>query len=251
MTKKLTRLLLVLCFSILSLICSAQSGIGLRIFSPQFSNFTNRIGAYQSAQYANYTQRNLAGLLLGLTCRINLKGRHYLHTELLYNMRGESYKYSTGYLNGYSVTSLSGGKNTIEYYLDYRIHYIEIPMMYCIDLTHDTSPIHVYISSGFSAALNVVSKLAQNSFSITSPGSSISAIDEHNTESSVSQTNPLMINFITDLEIEFRRQKKTKCFIYGRFNRSLTNVFNREYSDMNTKLVTYGFGFGLRWYLKS
>ncbi|MBI1768347.1 MAG: outer membrane beta-barrel protein [Bacteroidetes bacterium] len=240
--------------SSLSHISFGQSSIGLRIFSPQFSNFTDRIGVYQSPQNAAYTQGNLTGLLLGVTGRINLKGRHYLHTELLYSMRGERYKYNVYTLNGYTISTMSGGKSSIEYYLDYRTHYIEIPVMYCIDLTHDAgndSPIHVYFSSGLSVGINVVSKLKQNSFSITSPGSTFSAIDEHTSESQVSQTNPLILNFVTDLDIEFRRRKTTKVFAYGRFNQSLTNVFNHQYNDMKTKLVTYGFGFGLRWYLKS
>jgi hypothetical protein len=164
-------------------------------------------------------------------------------------MRGDRYTYNAGELNGYSISSFSGGQSTIQYYLDYRVHYLELPIMYCIDLSHNsTSRVHVFFSAGFSAGINVVSKIAQNNFTISSPGSAFSGIDENNSSTQGPQTKPVIVNFVTDLNFEFRRRKKTKIFAYCNFNQSLTNVFSG--SDMKTKVISYGFGFGLRWYLK-
>ena len=229
---------------------NGQSSVGTRIWGGQLSSFTNSAILYKITGSSLYQEKNLVGILAGLSCRFNLKN-NYLTAEILYSMRGQSSSYKTSNLNGFAIIDSNGKQSSIEYFLDYKTHYVEIPILYTIDLMNqdEDASVHIYLSSGFSAGINVFSKLKQNSFAPPSSAIPISFVNQTTTEKKVTQINPIIVNFIADLEFEFRRKKKAKYFFYGRFNHSVTNVFESSYSK--TKMATSGFGFGMRWYLKN
>ena len=228
---------------------NCQSSISARIWGGQLSSFTNSAIVYKNAGSSLYQENKLVGILVGLSSRFNLKNQ-YLTAEILYSMRGQNSSYKTSKLYGSNVIDINGKQSSIEYYLDYKTHYIEIPILYTVDLMKqdETANVHIYFSSGFSAGINVVSKLKRNSFAPPSSAIPISFVNQISTETKVTQINPIIVNFIADVELEFRRKKKAKYFIYGRLNHSVTNVFESSYG--RTKMVTSGFGFGMRWYLK-
>jgi hypothetical protein len=230
---------------------SAQSTLGLRMWSPQFSNFTNSSQLNQTVGNTPFQERSSVGILVGLSYRRKIEKQHYLTLEFLYSMRGQSSRYKAYQLDGYNVIDLFGGDQSyIEYIQDYRTHYIELPVLYTLNLTGErNSKVSVYLSSGFSAGINVVGHLRQNSFKLKSPGSMLSGIDENFTNTEIPEVNPFILNLVTDFECEFRKQKKAKYFLYGRANQAITNVFSASYST--TKLTTLGFGFGMRWTLQA
>lgn len=230
---------------------NSQNTLGLRMWSPQFSNFTNSSQLNQTVGNTRFQERSSVGILMGLSYRRKIEKQHYLTLELLYSMRGQSSSYRAYQLDGYSVIDLFGGDQSyIEYIQDYRTHYIELPVLYTLNLTGDMdSKASVYLSSGFSAGINVVGHLKQNSFELRSPGSMLSGINENFSNTQIKEINPFILNFVADFECEFRKQKKAKYFLYSRFNQSLTNVFSASYNI--TKLTTIGFGFGMRWTLKA
>ena len=244
-----TPLALALLLFIIPAVASGQSiGIGARIIGPQLSNFTNNIGVYRDPSNNIYKNTAYFGLLAGLSYRKQIKEQHYFQVELLYTMRGEQHSYKTSTLNGSTVSNLGNNQSaSLEYYLQYRTNYIEIPILYTIDLSHnasDDAPAHIFLSVGLAAGINVVSKLTQNSFSAR--GSFLySPVDENLQETPV-KANPLLLSAVTDIEAEFRRHKPTRYFFYARFNGSITNVYGNNIPNMATKVITPGLGIGIR-----
>jgi len=242
---------LIIVFIFLSHITAAQLDIGVRVVGLQFSSFTNKIGMYTDKQNKLYKNKTSFGALGGLSVKYNLHTRSYIHVELLYSMRGERYSYNTSQLDGSPVVSFLGDSDAdIEYYIEYRTNYIEIPIMYCIDLSHGSDfPVHFFLSSGLSTGINVSSKLHQNSFKVRSPGWGYSAIDEDVKKTDIPSANKFLLNFIGDLEAEVNRGRRIKFFFFARYNSSLTNVYTSQESDpqnMKTRLNSFSFGAGLR-----
>lgn len=246
-------LLIILILSVFPSILSAQSNLGLRLIAPQFSNFTKKVALFKSEANNQYKKASYMGCLAGLTYRTNITKRHYILVECLYSMRGEKYKYTAYKLNGADIITVGNNENSIEYYLNYSTHYIELPVMYSIDLAHNVEksvPFSFYFSIGFSAGANVVSKQGQNSFE-SDGGFGFSSIEEIRTENHVSEINPLLLNFVTDVEAEFLTKKRIQLFGFVRYNQSLTNVFSDDLEDSNTKVGSFSFGFGMRCRIKS
>jgi hypothetical protein len=243
------------CFVLYNSVCLAQKGIyfGIRTpWGPQFSTFTSSLNV-KSINGNSYEHSIFAsGILTGFDVKIPLK-KNYLTFELLYSMRGDRYDYKAYELDGYSITNIySNKKSYIEYYFEYRAHYLEIPVLYSIKLSKsDYGKVAVFFSPGLSFGINMVSKSVMNNFKIKSPGSTFSGVDESQQEVSITEVNPLILNIVADLDVEFRRRKKTKFFGYARLNHSLTNVYKSNSTNPSTGVFSMGFGFGLRWYLSS
>jgi hypothetical protein len=247
---------LVVCLLALTMLAYAQreASIGFRTpWGPQFSTFPNSI-LPPGLKNTGYQSSMLVGILTGINARIPLK-KNYLTVEVLYSMRGDRFDFKASQLDGYSITNIISNKQSqIEYYFEYRTHYIEIPVLYSIKVSKDEySRIAVFFNTGLSLGMNVVSKTIANDFKIKN-GSSFSAfagIDETTQTAKIDQVNPLILNLVGDLDVEFRRRKKTKFFGYARLNQSLTKVYKSESSNPSTGIFSIGFGFGLRWYFKT
>lgn len=249
----LQRLLLILfLLTIASPKLFSQSNIGLMI-GPQFSDHTQVLPIPKIQHRESFRHSTFVGFLMGMSFREKLKNKDYLQIELLYSMRGERFEYHTIKLSGRNVINfINESESSLRYFFDYRSHYLEVPVLYSWNVMKNlkkNSIANFYLSSGFSLGVNVLSNTIYNSFKLKSPGATVSGIDEDYHEEKFDHNNPLLLNYLADLEIEFNTGKVTRLFMSGRYNHSLTQVYKKEYDDLSTRVSSAGFNVGLRWYL--
>jgi hypothetical protein len=222
-----------------------QSSIGLRMFGWQYSSLSDAQSLYQNSAWP-YEAKGYAGFFIGPTTRFQLKNQHYLTVELLFSMKGQTSQYETGTVDGFRVLDLSNGRETTaKFSKNYSIHYFEVPMLYTIDLSHknENARTHVSFSSGFSAGFNIAATLTENTYNASSFSAFLTA---KTTETTVSDIKSLTMNFISDLEVEFRRHKKARYFGFFRYAKQLGSAFQNSSHSFGS----FAFGFGMRWSLK-
>jgi Outer membrane protein beta-barrel domain len=237
--------LFTIIFSFVTIASTGQSSIGLRILGWQYSSLSDAQSLYQNSAWP-YVAKGYAGFLIGPTTRFQLKNQHHLTVELLFSMKGQTALYETGTVDGFKVVDLNNGRETTATFSkNYSIHYLEVPVLYTIDLSHknQNARTHINFSSGFSGGFNIAATLTENTYNASSFSAYLSA---KTTETTVSEIRPFTMNFITDLEIEFRRHKKAKYFGFFRYSKQLGSAFQVSTHSFGT----FAFGFGMRWNFK-
>jgi hypothetical protein len=237
--------LFTIILSFVTIASTGQSSIGLRMFGWQYSSLSDAQSLYQNSAWP-YVAKGYAGFLVGPTTRFQLKNQHHLTVELLFSMKGQTALYETGTVDGFRVIDLSNGRETTATFSkNYSIHYLEAPVLYTIDLSHknQNARTHINFISGFSAGFNIAATLTENTYNASAFSAFLSA---KTTETTVSEIRPFTMNFITDLEIEFRRHKKAKYFGFFRYSKQLGSAFQGSTHSFGT----FAFGFGMRWNFK-
>jgi Outer membrane protein beta-barrel domain len=237
--------LFTIILSFVTIVATGQSSIGLRLYGVQYSSLSDAQSLYQNSAWP-YEAEGYVGFLIGPTTRFQLKNQHHLTVELLFSMKGQTAQYETGTVDGFTVYNLSNGKETtVEFSKNYSIHYFEVPVLYTIDLSHQNQNArsHFNFSSGFSAGYNVTATLKERTYN----ASAFSVfLTSKSTETNVDEIKPLTMNFIADLEVDFRRHRKTKYFGFLRYTKGLGSAFKGSTHSFGS----FAFGFGMRWNFK-
>ncbi|MFM8832071.1 MAG: outer membrane beta-barrel protein [Cytophagales bacterium] len=239
------RLVTVL-LSLVAVASFGQSSFGVRLFGFQSSSLSDAQMLYKNSAWP-YDAKGYVGFLVGPSVRYQLPNQNHLTFELLFSMKGQTSLYETGTVDGFKVLNLSNGRDaTVKFSKNYAIHYVEVPVLYTIDLSrkNQNTKTHVHFSAGVSAAFNTAASLTENTYSASGFSAFLTA---KTTETTVSDVKPFTMNLITDLEVEFRRHRKARYFGFLRYTKQMGSTFQNSSHSFGS----FAFGFGMRWKFKN
>lgn len=210
------------------------------------SSFNSRIGEFGSRQRNDYENFIRISPVIGFTSRYHFTKIFSLKGQLLFNSGGGSYRTDqTG------VVNLSGSGNKAYFYKNYRLNYLEIPVLAEFDFMPNQSihELHVKFAGGFSYGLLLASSLRYNGFAPT--GSTTGILTNVKEDYQVTDFNygkSSILNYVFDLTFDFENGKGLPLFVTLRYQLSADNVYNVDVlngDNMATKMSTYSLQFGL------
>lgn len=111
------------------------------------SHFSSRVGEFSVLTNTSYSDYVRIAPMVGFHNRFNFSKAFSLSAELIFKSRGGSYRTDqTG------VTTIGGNGDKAYYYRNYRLNYLEIPVVAELDLMPDVDDdrLHVRLGGGFS-----------------------------------------------------------------------------------------------------
>lgn len=210
------------------------------------SRFTERIGEFGDGNSNEYDEFLRFGAAFGLTAKQALSKGFNLRAEFLLNARGGSYRSDN---TGVSTISTDGSKSY--YYKNYRVNYLEVPLLADFDLSPQANPykLHVHLAFGLSYGINVSSSLRYNGFSPT--GTNMGPVQEVKEDYEVvpfDYARGGITNGIVELSFDFRNNHDTPLFVRTRYTGSLSEVYEVDSlngDNMKTKMTTWTLSFGV------
>ena len=182
--------------------------------------------------------------MLGLTGRYQISNLFAIRTELFFSARGGATKHHIG------STSI-GGSGDRTYHSNYRLNYIEIPLLGEFDFMSKkpADRLHVRLAIGASYGLNVASTVRYNDFTLT--GNPQVYVEEEYEVADVDGAKKGILNAVAELSFEFVSVRlDTPLFVKMRYTGTLDEVYKEDvvttiYSEprMNTYSVIFGFHF--------
>lgn len=213
------------------------------------SYFNNRIGEFGANAGIGYEHFVRFSPALGFHGRWKLSDLISIHAEVLYNLRGGSYR-----LENSSVIYLGGsGNEQAYYYKNYRLNYLELPFLAslnCSKLFNKDIPdykLQVRLNTGLAPAFNTSSSLRYNGFKTISNGTPLADVDEKYEVEEFDYAESFMVSYLAEILFDFKNGSGTSMFINLRLSQALLDVYNvdrlRGY-NMKTKMTTFTLGFG-------
>lgn len=221
-------------------------GIQVGLNASLFDNKIGKFGANQHSDYENYVRISPA---IGITGNWRFTDVVSLQPEILYSLRGGSYRRENG-----SVFHLGGnGDEKAYYYKNYRLNYLEVPILIRFNLAKLFNPdasghkLKVHFSSGLAPAINVVSGLRYNEFTTSPSSTPIADVDDSYKVVAFDYANRVITNAVIDVALDFGRSNERSTYVNLRYSKSISDVYNvreRLGYNMETTLTTITLGFG-------
>lgn len=183
--------------------------------------------------------------MVGFHNRFNFSKAFSLSAELIFKSRGGSYRTDqTG------VTTIGGNGDKAYYYRNYRLNYLEIPVVAELDLMPDVDDdrLHVRLGGGFSYGFLLASSLRYNGFVPTGgTAGPLAYVNEEYYTTDFNYGKSTMLNYVFDLTFDFVNRKELPLYLKVRYSGTTASVYSVDQVNgynYNTKMSTISLLFG-------
>lgn len=212
------------------------------------SYFNQNFNAYEETNYNKFVR---VSPMIGIFTEYKLSNSIALQGELLYSLKGGSYRKENTSILSFDQ---NGNVSKSYYYQNFRLNYLELPVLANVNFTELLSPngvsrnVNFVMGFGVIPGINTTSKLRYNIYNEGENYGPVSKVSESYSVKEFSPAEKFQFSVLSEMAFHFKISGKQPAFINLRYAQSVTESYQNNISEsaFKTTNTTFTLGFGLK-----